>query len=92
MAHTYYKRTWVRLTCPQTGVLIHTRRRLIHTCVPRELVVHIVGVPALIRVQQLAKRPDIPSEIVVLGHLALDLLAAVQHGRMVAPSKRLAYP
>ena len=28
-------------------------------------------------VQQLAKGPDVSSEIVVVGHLALDLLAAV---------------
>jgi hypothetical protein len=46
---------------------------------------------ASIRVQQLAKRPDIASEVIVLGHLSLDLLAAMQHRRMVAPSKRLAY-
>src|SRR5438034_2887997 len=30
-----------------------------------------------VRVQELAKGPDVPPEVVVIGHLSLDLLAAV---------------
>src|SRR2546423_9458725 len=42
-----------------------------------------------VRVEELAKGPDVPPEIVVLGHLPLDLLAAVQHGRVIAAAERL---
>src|SRR5256885_2371992 len=42
-----------------------------------------------VRVEELAKGPDVPPEVIVLSHLPLDLLAAVEHGRVIAPTERL---
>src|SRR5438132_5236865 len=77
--HWWRQRTPLGRTCPQTGLFIHMPGRLIHTRLPG------AGAPSPPRacrsvgVQELAQRPDVPPEIVVVGHLALDLLAAVQH-------------
>src|SRR5882762_11840164 len=48
--------------------------------------------PRSIGVQQLAKRPHVASEVVVFGHLAFDLLAAVQDGGVVSSAERFADP
>src|SRR5437762_1391177 len=77
---------------PQMGALIHTFGGLIHT----RHVARKAGFrgsqrgTGLVRVEHLADGSDVTPEIVVLGHLALDLFAAVEHRRMVAATKRLA--
>src|SRR3989441_11015339 len=43
-------------------------------------------------VQHLAQSADVPPEIVVLGHLPLDLLAAVQHRGMIPAAQGLPDP
>src|SRR5256885_13978704 len=43
-------------------------------------------------VERLAEGADVATEIVVLGHLPLDLFAAVEHGRVVPAAERLADP
>jgi len=68
----------------ETRGLIHTSRPLIHTAKR--------GAETLLGVQQLAQRVDVPAEVVVLAHLALDLLAAVEDGRVVAATEGLADP
>src|SRR5260221_3426925 len=45
-----------------------------------------------LRVERFPEGVDIAAEIVVLAHLALDLLAAVEDGRMVAAAEGLADP
>jgi hypothetical protein len=45
-----------------------------------------------VRVEQLAKRSDVAAEIVVLGHLSLDLLAAMEDRRVVTTAESLADP
>src|SRR5260370_41554240 len=47
---------------------------------------------SLFGVQQLAEGVDVPAEVVVLAHLAFDLLAAVQHGRVIASAEGFADP
>src|SRR5581483_4953702 len=44
----------------------------------------------LVRVQHLPHGTDVAPEIVVLGHLPLDLLAAVEHGRVVPAAQGFA--
>ena len=46
----------------------------------------------LVGIQHLAERPNVAPEVVVLRHLALDLLAAMQDGRVVTATERLADP
>src|SRR5437764_11137529 len=65
------------------AVLIHTPPRLIHT--PRRAAG--VGSGGLLGVEELAERVDVAPEVVVLAHLALDLLAAVEDGRVVAAAE-----
>jgi hypothetical protein len=86
--------TRLRGTCPQMGALIHTFGGLIHTWVgKREYAVfrpkirheansRLAAASAGVefRVEHLPESTNIPAEVVVLGHLALDLLAAMQHG------------
>src|SRR5207302_8445146 len=43
-------------------------------------------------VQHLAQSADVPPEIVVLGHLSLDLLAAVQHRGVIPAAQGLPDP
>src|SRR5207245_1323055 len=66
--HWWRQRTPLGRTCPQTGLFIHMPGRLIHTRLPG------AGAPSPPRacrsvgVQELAQRPDVPPEIVVVGH------------------------
>src|SRR5690348_10265402 len=46
----------------------------------------------LVGIEHLAECPDVAPEVVVLRHLALDLLAAMQDGRVVTTTERLADP
>src|SRR5687768_3580620 len=46
----------------------------------------------LLGVQHLPEGADVSPEVIVLRHLALDLLAAVEHGRVIAPAQGLADP
>src|SRR5947207_13584599 len=48
--------------------------------------------PCLLRVEQLPERVDVATEIVVLGHLPLDLFVAVQEGPVVATPQPFAEP
>src|SRR6266545_6653837 len=75
------------------GALIHTLWWLIHTGTPGRKPAEfwrIFAPSGLVRVQHLAEGPDVPAEVVVLGHLALDLLAAVEDGGVVAAAESLA--
>src|SRR5258706_955669 len=87
--------TPLRTTCPQMGALIHTDRGLIHT----QPLGEIAGILAsfwptwlLGGVEHLPESPDVTPEVVVLGHLALDLFATVEHGRVTAAAERRADP
>ena len=59
------------------GVFIHTPGRLIHTRLPASGALRLVARALSVRVQELPKSPNVSAEIVVVGHLALDLLAAM---------------
>src|SRR2546428_327457 len=50
------------------------------------------GSGGLVGVEELAERVDVPPEVIVLAHLPLDLLAAVEDGRVVAAAESLADP
>ena len=98
MRHVTAVGTHLRTLYPQMGALIHTFGGLIHTRVSRKIArfsgrIKQTSEPgSLVGVQRLAQRTDVTPEIVVLGHLALDLFAAVEHGRVISATERLADP
>ena len=65
------------------GAVVHTRRGLIHKN---------GRFSRLFGVQHLPERRDLAPEIVVVGHLALDLVAPVKDGRVVPSTQRLPDP